>query len=87
MLAFKFSVIAQLVYKKMGFDFRSIFKGIVERIFLFISFYNGFPHALTFFSAIKNYFSHLRFFQGFTAGYSYLNETFSGPSLSMCTEC
>jgi hypothetical protein len=50
-LAFVFLVIAQLVYKKMGFDFRSIFKGIVERIFLFISFYNGFPHALTFFSA------------------------------------
>lgn len=52
-LAFTFSVIAQLVYKNLGFDFRSIFKGIIERIFLFISFYNGFPHARTFFSAIK----------------------------------
>jgi len=52
-LAFLFSVISQLFYKKLGFDFRSIFKGLIERMFLVISLYSNYPHALTFFSAIK----------------------------------
>lgn len=52
-LAFAFSVIAQLFYKKIGLDFKSILKGMFERIFLVIAFYFGYPHALTFFSAVK----------------------------------
>lgn len=52
-LAFMFSVISQLFYKKMGFDFKSIFKGIVERMFLMFCLFNDYPHALTFFSALK----------------------------------
>lgn len=52
-LAFIFSVISQVFYKKMGLDFRSIFKGIIERMFLMFCLLNNFPHALTFFSALK----------------------------------
>ncbi len=52
-LAFMFSVISQVFYKKMGFDFRSIFKGIIERMFLMFCLFNDYPHALTFFSALK----------------------------------
>ena len=52
-LAFMFSVISQVFYKKMGFDFRSIFKGIIERIFLMFCLFHNYPHALTFFSALK----------------------------------
>ena len=52
-IAFFFAVTAQLFYKKIGFDFRSILKGIVERVFLMIALLNNYPHALTFFSAIK----------------------------------
>jgi uncharacterized membrane protein len=52
-LAFAFSAIAQLFYKKMGLDFKSILKGIFERAFLVITLYFGYPHALTFFSAVK----------------------------------
>lgn len=54
LLALIFSIIAQVYYKKAtGFDFKSIFKGIVERIFLSVSLINDLPHALTFFSALK----------------------------------
>ncbi len=53
MLAFMFSVISQVFYKKMGLDFRSIFKGIIERLFLLVCLFNDFPHAITFFSALK----------------------------------
>ena len=52
-LAFVFSVISQVFYKKLGLDFRSIFKGMVERGFLFIALVNNFPHALTLFGALK----------------------------------
>lgn len=52
-LAFMFSVISQVFYKKMGFDFRSIFKGIIERMFLMFCLFNDYAHALTFFSALK----------------------------------
>ena len=52
-LAFMFSVISQLFYKKLGFDFRSIFKGIIERLFLMICLFHDYPHALTLFSALK----------------------------------
>jgi hypothetical protein len=52
-LAFLFSTIAQILYKKIGLDFTSIFKGVIERLFLMFSLYNDYPHALTFFSAIK----------------------------------
>ena len=53
LIAFSFSVIAQLLYKKLGFDFKSIIKGVVERLFLVISLFNGYHHGLTFFSAVK----------------------------------
>ena len=52
-LAFVFSAIAQIFYKKIGLDFRSIFKGLFERIFLVLALYLDYPHALTFFSAVK----------------------------------
>ncbi len=51
--AFIFAVIAQLFYKKIGFDFKSIVKGLIERLFLFIALSNDYIHALTFFSALK----------------------------------
>lgn len=53
LVAFFFSVIAQIFYEKIGFDFKSIFKGIIERVFLLIAFLNDYPSALTFFSALK----------------------------------
>lgn len=52
-IAVIFAVIAQLFYHKLGFDFKAIFKGIVERIFLFVMLVNGYTQALTFFSALK----------------------------------
>lgn len=52
-LAFVFSAIAQVFYKKIGLDFKSIFKGFMERLFLVIALVFDYPHALTFFSAIK----------------------------------
>lgn len=57
-LAFIFSAIAQLYYKEIankgkGIDFKSVLKGIFERVFLAVSLINNLPHALTFFSALK----------------------------------
>jgi hypothetical protein len=52
-LAFVFSVIAQIYYRKLGIDFKSIFKGLLERLFLSIAFVHDLPTALTFFSALK----------------------------------
>ena len=52
-MAFIFSAIAQLFYKKSGIDFRSVMKGVTERIFLTIALLNGYTQALTFFSALK----------------------------------
>jgi uncharacterized membrane protein len=52
-LAFAFSAISQIFYKKLGLDFKSILKGIFERIFLVVTLFYGYPHSLTFFSAVK----------------------------------
>lgn len=52
-LTFMFSVIAKVVYKKIARDFRSIFKGLNERKFLIIGLITNYPHALTFFSALR----------------------------------
>lgn len=52
-LAFIFSVTAQIFYKKIGLDFRSIFKGFIERLFLMIFLYNDYASALTLYSALK----------------------------------
>jgi len=52
-MAFLFSLIAQSFYKKSEIDIKSIFKGFIERLFLTIFLFNGLPHALTFFSALK----------------------------------
>ena len=52
-LAFLFSAISQIFYKKQGLDFKSILKGTVERVFLLVALVNDYPHALTFFSALK----------------------------------
>lgn len=52
-LAFAFSAISQIFYKKLGLDFKSISKGVFERLFLVVSLYYGYAHAITFFSAIK----------------------------------
>jgi hypothetical protein len=51
--AFFFQATARVYYRKMGMDFRSIAKGVLERMFLVISMLNGYPQALTFFSAVK----------------------------------
>ncbi|MFC0184100.1 hypothetical protein SAMN04515674_102356 [Pseudarcicella hirudinis] len=53
LIAFLFAITAQLFYKRIGFDFRSIIKGVIERLFLLIALVNGYAHALTFFSALK----------------------------------
>lgn len=52
-LAFLFSIIAQVYYKKLGLDFKSIFKGYLERLFLVIALIHDINTALTFFSALK----------------------------------
>lgn len=52
-LGFVFSAFAQIFYQKNGIDFRSLLKGIIERLFLFVSLVNDFPHALTLFGALK----------------------------------
>ena len=52
-LAFLFSLVAQLFYKKSQIDIKSILKGLTERLFLTIFLFNGIPHAITFFSALK----------------------------------
>ena len=52
-LAFLFAIIAQVFYKRAGIDFKSIAKGIIERIFLTIALINDLTSALTFFSALK----------------------------------
>jgi hypothetical protein len=52
-LAFVFSAIAQIYYKKLGINFKSIFKGMLERLFLTIALVHDLPAALTFFSALK----------------------------------
>ena len=52
-LAFLFSAIAQVYYKKLGLDFKSIFKGILERLFLTVALINNITTALAFFGALK----------------------------------
>jgi len=53
LVAFLFSLLAQLTYKRIGFDIRSIVKGIVERLFLVLCLANGFYTGLTLFGALK----------------------------------
>jgi hypothetical protein len=52
-LGFVFALIAQEFYNKVKIDIRSLVKGFVERLFIAIFLFNGIPHALTFFSALK----------------------------------
>ena len=52
-LAFAFSIIAQIWYKKNGIDMLSVIKGVLERLFLMIALINSQTSALTFFSALK----------------------------------
>ena len=52
-IAFIFAVIAQIFYHRIGLNFKAIFKGMAERLFLFIMLVNGYSQALTFFSALK----------------------------------
>lgn len=52
-LAVVFQVMTTKFYRRIQFDARSVFKGVLERVFLFVTLVNGYPHALTFFSAIK----------------------------------
>jgi hypothetical protein len=53
LIAFLFAVIAQVFYHTLGFNFKAIFKGMAERVFLFVMLVNGYTQALTFFSALK----------------------------------
>jgi hypothetical protein len=52
-VAFIFAAIAQHFYKKSEIDFKSVVKGLIERLFLTLFMFNDLPHALTFFSALK----------------------------------
>ena len=52
-LAFLFAVVSQVFYKRLGLDFRSIVKGMLERTFLVVALLLDYPHALTLFSALK----------------------------------
>jgi len=52
-LAFLFSLVAQLFYKKSQIDIKSILKGLCERLFLTIFMFNNITNAITFFSALK----------------------------------
>jgi len=52
-LAFIFSWTAQLYYKKVGIDTKSVMKGIIERFFLVVMLCNSYAHAFTLFSALK----------------------------------
>ncbi|PUZ20719.1 hypothetical protein DCM91_18330 [Chitinophaga costaii] len=53
LVAFVFAMIAQIFYKKVGLNFKSIFKGVAERLFLTIALVHDLTSALTFFSALK----------------------------------
>ena len=53
LVAFLFAAIAQLFYKRNGIDFKSLVKGVIERVFLTVALINGYSQALTFFSALK----------------------------------
>lgn len=50
---FYFIITPKQVKTKSFLDFRSILKGVIERLFLMISLLNGYPHALTLFGALK----------------------------------
>lgn len=52
-LALLFLLTAALYDKQAKIDLKSIVKGIAERGFLCICLINDYPHALTFFSALK----------------------------------
>lgn len=52
-LAFIFAWTAQLYYKKVGIDIKSVIKGFIERLFLVIMLCNSYAHAFTLFSALK----------------------------------
>ena len=48
-----YAMVAQIFLGRAGFDFKSILKGIIERLFLAICLHLNYPHALTLFSALK----------------------------------
>ena len=48
-----FSYIANFFYQKNGFNKSSFIKGLIERLFLFFTLINNYPHALTLFGALK----------------------------------
>ena len=52
-IAFVFAAIAQIFYHQIGLNFKAIFKGMAERLFLFFTLANGYMQAMTFFSALK----------------------------------
>lgn len=50
---FYYVITPKTIRKNKIIDYKSILKGIVERIFLFVSLINNYPHALTLFGALK----------------------------------
>ena len=50
---FYFFITPKQLKSKEIIDYRSILKGVVERLFLMISLINGYPHILTLFGALK----------------------------------
>lgn len=50
---FYYSITPKSIRKAKIVDYKSLLKGIVERIFLLVSMINDYPHALTLFGALK----------------------------------
>lgn len=48
-----FRLLSKLAYKSQPLDIKSIIKGVIERVFLTLALTLDYPHALTFFSALK----------------------------------
>lgn len=50
---FYYIITPKSIRKTKIIDYKSLLKGIVERIFLLVSMINNYPHALTLFGALK----------------------------------
>jgi hypothetical protein len=48
-----FAGIGQIFYNRLGFDWKTITKGVVERLFIAFALIHDYPTALTFFGALK----------------------------------
>ncbi len=53
LIASIFAGIGQIFYNRLGFDWKSILKGVIERLFLAFALIQDVPHALTLFGTLK----------------------------------